>query len=176
MFDPTAFENMKVVLEGALYDLDLSGEIVILNRNDCMNMAKLSRNFEIYFALASQRDKSVNAKLSLESHLRNLAAELLPDSLSETLAGSYIHLEFIIHHQHKIADYRKLKQLMVDIWGANRKVSVTSVYDPLADKFLKSIVSIEFARLIREDQLDDLVEMIEVMKMTLEQLKLFQEL
>jgi hypothetical protein len=41
MFDPTAFDNMKVVLEGALYDLDIMGEIIITDRNDLFNTAKM---------------------------------------------------------------------------------------------------------------------------------------
>lgn len=36
MFDPTAFDNMKVVIEGAIYDLDLDGEISIIDRNDLL--------------------------------------------------------------------------------------------------------------------------------------------
>ena len=28
MFDPTAFENMRVVMEGIFYDKDLSGDII----------------------------------------------------------------------------------------------------------------------------------------------------
>ena len=49
MFDPTAFENMKVVMEGIFYDKDLSGEIIILDRNDIMNIAKLSRTYDLSF-------------------------------------------------------------------------------------------------------------------------------
>ena len=51
MFDPTAFENIKVVLEGAVYDLDLNGEIIIIDRNDLINTAKLSRKYELSFQL-----------------------------------------------------------------------------------------------------------------------------
>ena len=43
MFDPTAYENMRVVLEGIFYDKDLSGEILVIDRNDIVNTAKLSR-------------------------------------------------------------------------------------------------------------------------------------
>lgn len=55
MFDPTAFDNMKVVIEGALYDLDICGEIVITDRNDSFNMAKMSRTFDISFRLPEKR-------------------------------------------------------------------------------------------------------------------------
>ena len=47
MFDPTAFENIRVVLEGIFYDKDLEGSIMIIDRNDIMNTAKLSRTYEL---------------------------------------------------------------------------------------------------------------------------------
>ena len=76
MFDPTAFDNMKVVIEGALYDLDLAGKIVIIDRNDIMNIAKMSRRFDVSFTLPEAR---VTAMIEITSNLINLAAELLPE-------------------------------------------------------------------------------------------------
>jgi hypothetical protein len=32
MFDPTAYDNKKVVTEGAAYDLDLEGQIRVVDR------------------------------------------------------------------------------------------------------------------------------------------------
>ncbi|MGZ4162287.1 MAG: hypothetical protein ACXVNF_16040, partial [Neobacillus sp.] len=58
VFDPTAFDNMKVVIEGALYDMDIIGEIIITDRNDIMNMAKLSRRFDICFTLPNSEGNS----------------------------------------------------------------------------------------------------------------------
>ena len=51
MFDPTAFENMRVVMEGIFYDKDLSGDITIVDRNDVINTAKMSRDFDLSFQL-----------------------------------------------------------------------------------------------------------------------------
>ena len=51
LFDPTAFDNMKVVLEGAVYDRDLFGDILIVSRDDLVNLATLSRKFTIEFVL-----------------------------------------------------------------------------------------------------------------------------
>lgn len=174
MFDPTAFENMKVVLEGALYDLDLSGEIVITDRNDLMDIAKLARRYELSFALPNKAENPVIAKLLLESPLKNLAAELLGGQLQESLAGSFIHLEFILPHQHKMKDYRAIEEILIGIWGTSRKITITAVMDPIEEKFIKSIASIDFERLIREEQMDDLVEMIEFMTVTLNRLQSFQ--
>jgi len=51
MFDPTAFDNLKVVLEGIVYDMDLNGMIQILDRNDFVNIAKMERTYNISFSL-----------------------------------------------------------------------------------------------------------------------------
>lgn len=170
MFDPTAFDNIKVVLEGALYDLDLSGEILINDRNDVINTAKLSRRFDLTFSLPERKADELSAKLILESQLENLAAELLADSLSERLAGGCIVLEFNLQNQHKIMDYNAIERILLDIWGDSRKITLTSSFNPLEDRTLKSVASIEFGRLIREDNMDDLVEMIDVMIATLTRL------
>lgn len=59
MFDPTAFENLKIVIEGAVYDRDFSGEILVTDRNDIINLAKLERRFEISFVDKVNRGKKL---------------------------------------------------------------------------------------------------------------------
>ncbi|MDP4083524.1 MAG: hypothetical protein Q8934_02805 [Bacillota bacterium] len=171
MFDPTAFENMKVVLEGALYDLDITGDIIITDRNDWINTAKLSRKFDIYFQLP---ENPVTAKLELDSSLENLAAELLPGYASDILSGCYINLEFSFSHQQRIVDYKKVEKVLLDIWGENRKVIQSVTFYPLQkEKIMTSVASVKFDRIIYEDQMNDLVDMIDVMITTLEQLSSF---
>lgn len=51
MFDPTVFDNLKTVLEGAVYDLDLEGVILVINRNDLVDLAHFSRTYKITFQL-----------------------------------------------------------------------------------------------------------------------------
>jgi hypothetical protein len=175
MFDPTAFENIKVVLEGALYDLDLDGEIIITNRNDWINMAKLSRKFEIDFQLPEKNLVPVTARLELESNLDNLAAELLTCALSEKLAGCKLNLEFSFSHQHKIVDYRNIEKILIDIWGNNREMIQAVTFYPLQnEKMMRSVAIIKFDRLIYEDQIDDLIEMIDFIKNTLYRLQSIQ--
>lgn len=49
MFDPTAFDNLKVIVEGAVYDFDLHGDILVTDRKDMMDLASLSRIYHISF-------------------------------------------------------------------------------------------------------------------------------
>jgi hypothetical protein len=169
MFDPTAFENMKVVLEGAVYDLDLTGDIDIIERNDFINTAKLSRKYELSFRPESFNN--VTASIVLEAELENLAAELLPGSRLEQKAGCWIRLFFSFDHQDKIVDYEKIQKVVSEIWGSGRKIKQTVYFYPLQNEKMKSEVAIDFGRLIREDQIEDLTEMIEIMITTCEQIQ-----
>ncbi|WP_040208506.1 hypothetical protein [Neobacillus jeddahensis] len=167
MFDPTAFDNMKVVLEGAIYDRDLRGELVITDRNDVMNMAKMSRSFDIVFQLP---DKMVSGIMKLESKLHNLTAELLSSSATNQLAGCYVELKFIIKTSSEV-DYQKVKHILLGIWGETRKIELSSISYPLeANKTKSTVLTVDFDRLVTEDQMDDLVEMTEFMMTSLEQL------
>lgn len=59
MFDPTAFDNLKVVFEGAVYDLDLSGDIQILDRKDLFDFAHYDRCYQIRYSLPYKKSISV---------------------------------------------------------------------------------------------------------------------
>lgn len=168
MFDPTAFDNMKVVIEGALYDLDIIGEIVITDRNDLINMAKMSRKFDVSFQLPNS---VVTAKIEMASNLVNLAAELLPAFLSEQQAGIYVSLQFGMVHDNKEIDFQAIKNILLSIWGSTRKITqMVKCYPLEIERKNTHVIKVEFDRLIREDQIDDLVEMIEFIMTTLKQL------
>jgi hypothetical protein len=169
MFDPTAFDNMKVVLEGALYDLDLTGEILIIDRNDLVNIAKLSRKFEVTFRLSDET--RVKAAFGLEAKLENLAAELLSPEVSK-LAGCNLLLSFTMEHRNEPIIFEKLDRLLHEIWGSDRLISQNVQYNPLANnKKITNLVKIDFARLIYEEQMADLDEMIEFMVITLNKIQ-----
>jgi len=174
MFDPTAFDNMKVVIEGVLYDRDLSGEIIIVDRNDWMNMAKMSRRFIITFALPDEQAGNMTASFEMEVKLANLVAELLPESISESLAGCHVKLNFSFKADLPIQTHQVIKERLIEIWGDNRHISTVVQKDPLEDSSETSnLVTINFARIIHEEQLDDLVEMTDVMVKTLAELRSF---
>jgi hypothetical protein len=174
MFDPTAFDNMKVVIEGAIYDLDLEGEINIIDRNDFINLAKMSRSFDVSFILPENKNRRVIAKIMLESNLSNLAAELLPGSLSDKYSGSNVKLEFQLESSLNQENYIQIEALLLDVWGETRKIGQTVQYDPLERKQESlNIFTVEFERLVREEQLDDLAGMVQFMVTTVQQLSQF---
>lgn len=171
MFDPTAFDNMKVVIEGAFYDRDIGGELVITDRNDLVNLAKMSRQFDISFKLSGRSGK-VSAKYAMESQLVNLAAELLPGYGLEPHAGCKIRLDFEVEQDEIGLDFKALDTLFQEIWGPGREISQFVRYNPMdRERMNTCTVTVEFARLIGEEQMDDLVEMVDFIVRTLEQLE-----
>ncbi len=174
MFDPTAFDNMKVVIEGALYDLDLSGELVIADRNDIVNMAKMSRNFDVTFHLSEGMGETVSAKISIEATLLNLAAELLPQqwSKSQNQSGSKVKLEFFYKGVTEKEHIDYIQAIFTELWGETRLIRQTVIIQP-SHSLINNVVTVEFDRLIGEDQMEDFVEMINVMTTAIQQLQFY---
>ncbi|MFC4767371.1 hypothetical protein [Effusibacillus consociatus] len=74
MYDPTIFDNLKVVLEGGLYDLDREGRIRISGREDRVDLASMGRSFRMQFLLSE--DEYGTAEVELSSSLADFASEL----------------------------------------------------------------------------------------------------
>lgn len=164
LFDPTAFDNMKVVLEGAVYDRDILGDILVVNRDDLVNLATLSRHFTIEFELKEPRfEKKFSGGISLYASLQNLSSELLASHIDETFSGSTV--DIFIACSEKLADEQvdKVFNGLEDIWGKQRTITWKTILEKTNtnQQFFSSRVTISFGRLVKEDQMDDLVDMIE---------------
>ena len=162
MFDPTAFDNLKVVLEGAIYDLDLSGDIRVLERKDLVDLATMSRRYEIKFALRNHTLSSLYTKMTLEATMEQLAAELMEKSGFQQ-PGAYVSIDFGWDNEHNI-NMEKVKEL----WGENRTYDEKKVIS--SQHGTRMIVSIDFHRFITEDMIDDVIAMIRHMVKTLYEL------
>lgn len=174
MFDPTAFENMKVVLEGAIYDRDLHGEISIIDRNDVMNTAKLSRSYELTFI--QNQSVAVQCQITLEAGLENLAAELLPQKLENKLAGAALSVLFKFKHEETAGLHKMINKELGGIWGTDRSFEQKVSYHPLGqEKLITTEIKIHFNRLIYEEQIDDLIDMIDYCIETIQTLKPFSK-
>lgn len=170
MFDPTAYENMKVVIEGALYDRDLVGEILILDRNDVVNLAKLSRTYEV--TIARSDEYSVRSTFRLSAGLDNLAAELLPSSKSASSAGAHVLISFNLEHPNSKATDEWIERELRGIWGHARTYKQVISLDPFSDSdMIRKEIVLEFNRLIYEEQIDDIEAMITYMLLTLDKLE-----
>lgn len=171
MFDPTAFENMRVVMEGSFYDKDLNGEMVIVDRNDCINTAKLSRTYDLSFHLARAKPL-VSCRFSLKANIENLTAELLPSIQSNKYAGCMVTIEFLFEQTFDVLKVNEIETILKQIWGEKRLITLTYSYEPLIPGQKGSYqAQISFDRLITEDQIDDLIVMTDYMLQTLERLE-----
>lgn len=172
MFDPTAFENLKIVIEGAVYDKDLGGEILVIDRNEIINMAKLERSFDITFIEQNSGGKEIKALWILEAKIENLAAELLESALSDTLAGSHVTVKFECEHANDPTIYKKIKNVLGEIWGAGRTIEQRIEMNPFHNKEnIINHITVNFNRLVHEDQIADLTLMVDFMIKSIRELK-----
>ncbi|MGB8002584.1 MAG: hypothetical protein WCF60_21130 [Anaerobacillus sp.] len=154
MFDPTIYENVKVVLEGELYDRDLEGEISIINRKDLVDLASLSRMYKVQF----NENPYVKVTIQLQADLVSFSAEQL--QLENVDAGCEIKISFDI----SIFDTEECTEIEEDIrsiWGSRPSISQTVSFPFDNEDELNSHIELEFNRRINEDQISDLSELIE---------------
>ncbi|HZG55063.1 hypothetical protein [Paenibacillus sp.] len=121
MFDPTIFDNWKVVLEGALYDLDRDGAAEIIGREDLMDLASLSRSFRIG---ARRPGGGCRAELRLSSGLADFAAERYDLRLTELGApGIRLELRFTLPGA-RVRDAQTLHGALSRLWAAEAEAEI----------------------------------------------------
>lgn len=163
MFDPTAFENMKVVLEGAIYDQEFDGKAIVTNRKDLIDLSTLSRHYEIEIKLPETQ--FCKSSILLEASLENLASELL-EKEPATQAGSTVSVRFTLPRQIGGKEAGQLIGSLETIWGRERIIDVSSTlqYFKAGERDAAySIASVSFGRLVKEEQMDDLLTMAQYM-------------
>ena len=166
-FHPIAFENIKYLLEGHIYDLDLAGELIILDRNDWLNQAKWQREYDISFAL--EELSNINCKFLLLSKLNNIASELLETNLNEQLSGVQFEIIFSMKKPLTHIQIEKTLHVLKRHWGQHRSFEVIKM-EKIHPKKTEFIFIVKFDRLIFEEQMEDLEELVKVALKTLNEL------
>lgn len=179
MFDPTVYENLKVVLEGAVYDLDLAGAVHVTLREDLLDLATLSRRYRIGFILAGEEaeaaaeEQPVSALLELSTDLRDLAAEILEQT--DSAPGCSIQVQF--SHLLEQADQEdevcpRWEAVVASVWGNRFTVKQTLSYPyggPGASAATRSnLVHLSFGRRFGEEVAEDLSRMVDHAVLTLQ--------
>lgn len=167
MFHPLVFDNVKFVLEGAVYDRDLAGEIVVTNRCDNMDMAAFQRSFEIEFRLPEEVGADVKARIQLKTSLQDIASEQLELQLVERIGCT-----ICIHYYLTISDiYQEppaIAGALNEIWG--ERPHITQTISTLWDEHKKwnwppdryeNRVTLDFHRKIDEGNIEDLPSLVE---------------
>ncbi|EEK73546.1 MULTISPECIES: hypothetical protein [Bacillus] len=159
MFDPTAFENLKVIVEGAVYDFDLHGDILVTDRKDVMDLASLSRMYSISFQLTETFKTMVEAIFSLSVDAKNLSGEIL--EVPQFIPGCEMKLEFSFEMEQPEIGCEEIETLLHSIWGKERMITqkISYEYNKQAISYHNK-VEVLFQKSITEDHVDDLIAVI----------------
>lgn len=167
MFDPTIYENLKVVFEGAVYDLDLDGQIVVVHRSDLIDLAAMSRSYMIRFRMKEGRS---SAELRLSAGLVDLAGEKL--EWRNALPGCKLELAFTLTLRNPVTACKNIQDVLEQIWGAE-----TTIVQTLSFRYgddgsrCHNEIAVQFERKIGEGQVGDIPDLLEHTVRTLRQLE-----
>ena len=173
MYDPTIFENLRIAFENHIYDLDnLDEKITIINREDRMDFAILSREYAIQFSLVNQPD--VTAEIVLQSSVKELAGEILEVS-GENL-GSTLSVRFTKTVQNVAIECQQIDQALKAIWETDIHLTQTLsfVHGQQTSGYLNSI-NMTFKSKINEKHMADIVDLLDHVLQSLEVLEVISK-
>ncbi|MDN4522859.1 hypothetical protein [Fictibacillus fluitans] len=126
MFDPTIYENLKIILEGMIYDLDFEGVLKVSGRKDLVDLASMSRTYQIEVMLNGKKEKDVRAKIELKAGLEDLADEIMERETDKT--GCTFSVTFYTTVQDIEAECSRTGEAMRKLWKTDGEVSQTLSY------------------------------------------------
>jgi hypothetical protein len=152
MYHPSVYDNLKVVLEGAVYDLDFSGEIEIVDRKDIMDHAIIEKNYSIDFVVA-EVGESMRGSITLTATLEDLATEKLKDNPDG--AGSRLSIRIKTPVYEIETDCKQLQSILKkwtvgDLKGDIQQ-KLTYIYGEPRDVFSNTI-SIQLHKRVAEEE------------------------
>ncbi|UKS29030.1 hypothetical protein LOZ80_08920 [Paenibacillus sp. HWE-109] len=157
MFDPTIYDNIKVVLEGAVYDLDLDGHILITRREDLVDLSSMSRTYAIEFA--RKVDKPSKAEINLKVHLSDLAAEILENPTAKP--GCTLTIKLFTKVNDPTLECKQIEEELGLIWEHRPQITqlISYTYGNQASYYSNQI-TLSFGRKVDESQIDDFPDLI----------------
>ncbi|WP_438445810.1 hypothetical protein [Gorillibacterium sp. sgz5001074] len=185
MFDPTVYENLKVVLEGAVYDLDLAGSIRITEREDLVNLATMSRTYRLVFELAERVTGQGNshpaeepapaatiaAEVTLATELADLASEIL--ELEDRTPGCSLDVTFRM----RLADggtvesaCARIEETIRRVWGGRFAIRQTLISEYGSPEPPENRIRILFGRRFGEEVAEDFSRIVDHTVLSLEEL------
>lgn len=179
MFDPTIFDNLKVVFEGALYDLDHDGRVLVSGREDIVDIAQMSRTFRLQ---VRKPDSEIYATLVLTSGLLDFAGELRRIHLADQLPGCELAIQFQLPVSH-VQQASAIDRHFQTVWGEVAEVrqevitvlvpDVSEDADPIVSANMNSRldryrIGLEFRAKIDEDNITDVESLLQHLVATME--------
>jgi hypothetical protein len=159
VFDPTIYDNLKVILEGCVYDLDLDGRILVTNRSDRIELATMSRSWSIRFR-ELQGNGQATAELDLHAALADLAAELLRPAGKEPGCKLEISLHtFILDPD---IECPEIEHGLLGLWEGRPRIKQQLSFEmPLRDEGYALCVTLDFGRKLDESNAEDFPRLVE---------------
>jgi hypothetical protein len=159
LFDPTIYDNLKTVLEGCVYDLDLEGHILVTNRIDRIELATMSRCCAIRFR--EQKAPGASAQIGLNASLADLAAELL--ARKGEPPGCELDISFHTRVLDPDFDCRVIEQELLTIWDRRPSIEqeLTFRYPQQSDGY-DNRIALRFGRKLDESNADDFPRLVDV--------------
>jgi len=167
MFDPTVFDNLKVVLEGAMYDLDFNKDVEITDRSDIVDLAKMSRSYTLTLTQGK-----IDAIIELTTDALNWSGEILAPE-----QGNYpcqIYIEFLLKVADIDQDCSAIRFRLNQIWRSFKpkiEQNISFVYGNTAPLFDNQIV-LSFKDDLGEAFIADIPFLIEKLVTTLSALEI----
>ncbi|MGZ6550889.1 MAG: hypothetical protein ACXVDJ_11495 [Tumebacillaceae bacterium] len=173
MFDPTIYDNLKVVFEGALYDLDREGRVLVSGREDLIDLAAMSRTFRMQ---VEKLEGCCKAKVELSSGLVDFAGELRRMRLADEVPGCELRIGLWLPEA-MTAHSEALHEYLEDVWGEvaePRHERITRFQPGVTQPAVVGAhegtykIDLVFRNKIDEDNMDDVVPLLDHLVGTLE--------
>lgn len=168
MYDPTIFENLRVVFENHIYDLDtMQRSIDIRNRKDQLDLAILQRTFSIEFSLV--RHPSVTVEVILTSPIEELAAEIL--EVEDAEPGCQLSLRILKYVENPEVQCEPIATFLKVIWEQEVEITqtISFEYGQRQADFLNTI-DIDFIIKLTEENIPEISRFLETVRDMLEQI------
>ncbi|UOF89962.1 hypothetical protein LSG31_19165 [Fodinisporobacter ferrooxydans] len=175
MFDPTIFDNLKIVLEGELYDQERNGMIHLLGRNDWLDLASFRRSFQMQMFYVSLPEIQISIHLS--SELKDFATELLK-AVADERPGCI--MQVILQMDNCVLDEAKLActhQSFLAQWEYSVHIQYKTITcypsivatdhshsDQLLHPHTGSVIELTFMQKINESHIDEFSALIETIR------------
>ncbi len=171
MFDPTAYENFKVIIEGSVYDYDFTNEIKVVNRSELLDLAVLSRQFLISFILPE--NERLVGTIDLRASLRELAGEILDEDDSKAEAEIFLRFAYRSKQLATVEQVKAIKDCLLQIWSDERRISLVTAqhFKDGQHSHYSNEITVSFNRFVREELADDLYELPKFMMLSLQNLQ-----
>lgn len=168
MFDPTIFENIKVVLEGAVYELDLGEVITITDRTNIIDLAQMNRAYGLTF---TKEHGTTEASILVKASTDILAAEILEEEL--TGLGCDLQITFHVQVRWPETECEAILFLINKHWRSYHPVvkqSLSQTYGEHNNHYQNNVI-LTFKNGVDETDIDDIPAILSAMVNTLESLE-----